>query len=175
MTDREFYRVFSGLLGALIALSVVLFVLAMIVVSGANLNKTDPAKDQALVSRIKPVGEVSVSGASVMDGVVASANAGENKAAGGDKAAAAGKGDKGEATYSATCATCHTAGVAGAPKLGDKAAWKDRIAKGEAAMTANAIKGFQGKSGFMPPKGGNAALSDEDVKAAVDYMVKKSK
>lgn len=178
MTDRDFYRMFAGLLGALIALSVVLFVLAMIVVSGANLNKQDPAADQALVSRIKPVGEVSVGAASVMDGVVASANAnqgGDKSAGGGNKAAAGKGGDKGEATYNATCATCHTAGVAGAPKLGDKAAWKDRIAKGDAAMTANAIKGFQGKSGFMPPKGGNAALSDADVKAAVDYMVKKSK
>lgn len=169
MTDRDFYRMFAGLLGALVALSVVLFVLAMIVVSGANINKQDPAKDQALVSRIKPVGEVSVGAASVMDGVVASANAAGNKAV-------AGKGgDKGEATYNGTCTTCHAAGIAGAPKLGDKAAWKDRIAKGEAALASNAIKGFQGKSGFMPPKGGNAALSDADVKAAIGYMVKKSK
>lgn len=169
MTDREFYRVFSGLLGALIALTVVLFVLAMIVVSGANLNKQDPAKDQALVNRIKPVGEVSVGTASVMDSVVASANANQPAA----KSEA--KGDKGEAAYTATCATCHTAGIAGAPKIGDKAAWKDRIAKGDAVLAANAIKGFQGKTGFMPPKGGNAALTDEDVTAAVKYMVQKSK
>lgn len=167
MTDREFYRVFSGLLGALIALTVVLFVLAMIVVSGAHLNKQDPAKDAALASRIKPIGEVSVGTASVMDSVVASANA--------NQAGAAKGGDKGEATYTATCATCHTAGIAGAPKLGDKAAWKDRIAKGEATLATHAIKGFQGKAGFMPPKGGNAALKDEDVTAAVKYMMEKSK
>lgn len=168
MTDREFYRMFSGLLGALVALAVVLFVLAMIVVSSANLNKVNPAKDQALVGRIKPVGEVNVGSASVMDGVVASANADSA----GNKGAAAGKG---EATYSGTCATCHAAGIAGAPKFGDKAAWKDRIAKGEGALTNHAIKGFQGKTGFMPPKGGNAALADADVKAAVEYMVKKAK
>lgn len=166
MNDREFYRVFSGLLGALIALSVVLFVLATIVVSGSNINKKDTAADKAVAARIKPVGEVSVG---MIDTVMPSATANQ------DGKAAPGAAGGGKATYDTTCAACHTAGVAGAPKLGDKAAWKDRIAKGEAALTGNAIKGFQGKSGFMPPKGGSAALKDDEVKAAVQYMVEKSK
>lgn len=82
---------------------------------------------------------------------------------------------KGEAAYKKTCALCHAAGVAGAPKPGDKADWGPRIAKGDEVLHQHAIKGFTGAKGMMPPKGGNAALSDEEVKAAVDYMVAQSK
>jgi cytochrome c5 len=84
-------------------------------------------------------------------------------------------GASGEQTFKATCAVCHVAGVAGAPKFGDKAAWKDRIAQGKDTLYEHALKGFQGKVGFMPAKGGNAALPDADVKAAVDYMVDAAK
>jgi cytochrome c5 len=66
---------------------------------------------------------------------------------------------------------CHAAGVAGAPKTGDKSAWTPRIAQGANVLYDHALKGFQGKAGVMPAKGGNTALSDDDVKAAVDYMV----
>lgn len=81
----------------------------------------------------------------------------------------------GKATYSQTCGVCHVAGVAGAPKFGDKAAWASRIAQGSAILHDHAIKGYQGKVGMMPAKGGNAALRDADVKAAVDYMVSQAK
>ncbi len=81
----------------------------------------------------------------------------------------------GQDTYMKSCNACHGTGAAGAPKTGDTAAWKDRIAQGNATMYEHAIKGFKGKTGMMPPKGGFANLSDDDVKAAVDYMVSKSK
>lgn len=84
-------------------------------------------------------------------------------------AAAKPAGDVGKNLYTSTCAVCHGAGIAGAPKLGDKAAWAPRIKQGAAVMYEHAIKGFMGKAGMMPPKGG-ATASDEDVKAAVDYM-----
>ncbi|MDP3671320.1 MAG: c-type cytochrome [Telluria sp.] len=77
----------------------------------------------------------------------------------------------GKDVYESTCAACHTSGVAGAPKLGDKAAWAPRIATGAGAMHASALKG----KGVMPAKGGNAALSDADVQAAVDFMLGQSK
>lgn len=77
----------------------------------------------------------------------------------------------GKAVYDATCAACHASGAAGAPKLGDKAAWAPRIATGMAAMTASSLKG----KGVMPAKGGNSSLSDADVTAAVEYMVSQSK
>ena len=78
---------------------------------------------------------------------------------------------KGESIYKQSCAVCHAAGVAGAPKLTDKAAWAPRIAKGMEAMYASSIKG----KGAMPAKGGNPSLADADVKAAVDYMVSQAK
>lgn len=84
--------------------------------------------------------------------------------AGGDTAA-------GQAVFAKTCAMCHTAGVAGAPKLGDKTDWGPRIAQGRNVLYQHAIAGFTGKKGMMPPKGGNTTLSDAQVKSAVDYMV----
>jgi cytochrome c5 len=71
------------------------------------------------------------------------------------------------ALYTQACAVCHLAGVAGAPKLGDKAAWAPRLAAGVDGLTASAIKG----KGAMPPKGGAATASDADIKAVVAYMV----
>jgi cytochrome c5 len=82
------------------------------------------------------------------------------------KVAAAGASGAGEAVYKQTCATCHAAGIAGSPKLGDKAAWAPRIKTGLDTLTASAIKG----KGAMPPKGGSAA-SDADIRSAVEYMV----
>ena len=76
----------------------------------------------------------------------------------------------GEALYKQACAACHVAGVAGAPKFGDKAMWAPRIATGIDAMTASVIKG----KGAMPPKGGSAA-SDSELKAAVEYMASAAK
>ena len=81
--------------------------------------------------------------------------------------------DAGEKLFSSVCATCHTAGLMGAPKLGDKADWAPRIAQGKDTLYKHAIVGYQGKSGVMPARGGSQA-SDEEVKAAVDYMVSKA-
>jgi cytochrome c5 len=80
----------------------------------------------------------------------------------------------GKKIYDSTCVACHGPGIAGAPKVGDKAAWADRIKQGENVLYEHAIKGFQGKTGMMPPKGGSTA-SDEEIKAAVDVMVAASK
>ena len=83
-------------------------------------------------------------------------------------AAVAGGSDsaKGKSVYESSCASCHVAGVAGAPKPGDKAAWAPRLKTGKDALYASVIKG----KGAMPPKGGNASLSEADIKAAVDYL-----
>jgi cytochrome c5 len=82
--------------------------------------------------------------------------------------------DAGKALYSQTCVACHGAGIAGAPKFGDKAAWAPRLAQGKPALYEHAVKGFQGKAGMMPPKGG-ASASDDEVKSAVDYMASAAK
>ena len=78
---------------------------------------------------------------------------------------------EGKAVYSQVCAQCHAAGVAGAPKTSDKGAWSARIASGREAMLAAVLKG----KGAMPPKGGNASLSDADAKAAMDYILQQIK
>jgi cytochrome c5 len=81
----------------------------------------------------------------------------------------------GEAVYKKACITCHGAGIAGAPKLGDAADWGPRIAQGDALLLEHAIKGFTGQKGMMPAKGGFVTLSDDEVKAAIDYMVAATK
>jgi cytochrome c5 len=81
--------------------------------------------------------------------------------------------DAGKALFNSACIACHGAGIAGAPKLGDKAAWAPRVKQGNAVLYEHALKGFQGKAGVMPPKGGSSA-PDADVKAAVDFMVASS-
>ena len=73
----------------------------------------------------------------------------------------------GAATFQKACAACHTTGAAGAPKLEDKAAWAPRIAQGKEVLYVSALKG----KGAMPPKGGQMQLSDDEIKAAVDYVV----
>jgi cytochrome c5 len=93
-------------------------------------------------------------------------------AAAGDTATAAS--GAGKALYSSACVACHGAGIAGAPKFGDKAVWAPRVAQGNNVLYDHAIKGFQGKNGVMPPKGGSSA-PDADVKSAVDYMVAAAK
>ncbi len=78
---------------------------------------------------------------------------------------------KGKEVYDSACFICHTSGVAGAPKLGDKEAWAPRIARGKDTLYEHALKGFMGDKGMMPAKGGRADIADEDIKAAVDYMI----
>jgi len=80
----------------------------------------------------------------------------------------------GKSIYGKTCAMCHAAGVAGAPKPGDKADWGPRIAQGKDTLYKHAIEGFTGAKGMMPARGGGTSLSDDEVKAAVDFMADKS-
>jgi cytochrome c5 len=80
-------------------------------------------------------------------------------------------GGKGKTVYDTTCMVCHAAGIAGSPKIGDKAAWAPRIQTGIEALYSSALKG----KNAMPPKGGNVSLPDADIKAAVDYMVAQAK
>lgn len=107
--------------------------------------------------RIKPVGSVCM--------------AGEDCAAAVVQVASAEGGRSGEDVYKKACTTCHAAGIAGAPKLGDVAAWAPRIEKGMDVLYTNSIKGFNG----MPAKGMCFDCSDDELKATVDYMVENSK
>lgn len=77
----------------------------------------------------------------------------------------------GKTVYGQTCAACHTNGLAGAPKVGDKAAWAPRTGNGRAALMSSVVKG----KGAMPPKAGNASLTEGDIGAAIDYMLEQVK
>lgn len=108
-------------------------------------------------TRTKPVGSVCLEGDSSCGGAVAAASGGKPRS--------------GEEVYTGSCAMCHGTGVGGAPKLGDKGAWKPRIAQGATTLHDHALVGIRA----MPPKGTCATCSDDEVKAAVDYIVAKSK
>ncbi|HSW05928.1 MAG TPA: c-type cytochrome [Aquabacterium sp.] len=81
----------------------------------------------------------------------------------------------GKSVYNKTCALCHAAGVAGAPKPGDKGDWAPRIAQGVDVLHKHAAEGFTGSKGQMPARGGSTTLSADDLKAAVDFMVAASR
>lgn len=83
--------------------------------------------------------------------------------------------DLGKKVYGNVCSLCHAAAVAGAPKPGDKADWAPRIAQGTDVLYQHAIEGFTGAKGMMPARGSSTTLSDDDVKAAVNFMVDQSK
>ena len=78
---------------------------------------------------------------------------------------------QGEEIYQQTCSSCHATGVAGAPKVGDTEAWRGLIEKGEDQLVQSAVNGI----GAMPPKGGNPSLSEEEITAAVNYMIEQSR
>lgn len=139
----------------------------------------EPSSDSAAMSaaavseRVAPVGSAAVASASAAAPAEAAAPAPQPASAAAPAAVASAKPD-GEALYKSTCIACHGAGVAGAPKVGDKAVWAPIIAQGDSVLYDRAIHGFTGKAGMMPPKGGSTA-PDDQVKAAVDYMVAQSK
>jgi cytochrome c5 len=133
-----------------------LSLLLLLLLAACDKPKPAPLPPQSVASEYAPVEAPPVE-------ATATPEAGSTKLAQSD--------DKGKKVYDTTCVACHAAGVAGAPKFGDKALWAPRIAQGIDKLYANSIKGFQGKTGVMPPKGGNMGLADADVKAAVDYMV----
>jgi len=126
--------------------------------------KISSDSDAIVAERLKPVGSVTIGEVPAQAAGTASAV----KSAGGEpvKVAAAGGPGAGKKLYDTVCMACHAAGIAGAPKTGDKAAWKPRIATGKDALYNSALHG----KNAMPAKGGSSA-ADADVKAAVDYLV----
>jgi cytochrome c5 len=111
-----------------------------------------------VAERLRPAGRVALAGETA-----------EPAAATAPAAAAAPR--SGEQVYTLACNACHGAGVAGAPKTGDAAAWATRLAQGKATLYKHAIEGFQGAGGIMPARGGLADLSDDEVRGAVDHML----
>jgi len=145
--DDAFVRTFIMVLAALIVFTISVFVLAQIIGGSANTQALEPA---AVSERTKPIGEVKV--ASAEDAAATTEAAAEKS---------------GKEIYDTACMACHNTGAAGAPKVGDNAAWAPRIAKGTDVLLNSALNGFNA----MPPRGGNPSLSDEEIKKTVDYML----
>lgn len=145
-----------ALVGALIPVLIVAFLIFKLVmgIQATHVGAEDTkAAAEEIAKRLKPVGEVAIGEAKPdVGGVV-----------------------DGKKVYEGLCQACHATGAAGAPKAGDKGAWGPRIAQGKDTLFKHAIGGFTGKSGTMPAKGGNPALSDAEVKAAVEHIIGLSK
>jgi cytochrome c5 len=162
--DSHFFNNFSLVLGILFAVTLGLFAFARHV--GADHQgkqvTTDPRFIESTQARLQPVARVAVAGQD---------NSALKIETAGPAVAAAALPADGTAAYEAACVACHGAGIAGAPKVGDKAAWGPRIAQGKETLYNHAVNGYNGKAGVMPAKGGRADWPDDLIKLAVDHIV----
>lgn len=148
--DKVFVRTFGVVLGALFALTFAIMGVAALI---SDDDHVDPLVSQRIEARLQPVGKV-ITDPSMLVEVAKAEDAGPRS---------------GADIVANVCAGCHTAGVLGAPKTGDKAAWSALLdSHGLDELVANAIKG----EGAMPPRGGDASLTDEEVKASVQELLK---
>ncbi len=160
-TDKQFFLTFLGVTCILVLLTVAVLVAANLVGDFGSSAEKSTAQIRMAEERIQPIGKVNLTSSPAQVIPVAAAAT----------AATASDQDPGSRVFNSTCQACHGTGAAGAPMVGDQAAWKPRIAQGIKVLYASALNG---KGPIMLPKGGNSALSDAEVKAAVDYMVKRS-
>lgn len=144
-------------LGVLVVIATIIFITATNLVDETVYTEQ---QEKAVLDRIKPLGELATTLAEAQQ---ASPIVEEPVVVAAEPMTA-------EQIYNRTCMACHATGVAGAPKIGDADAWAPRIAQGAETLFEHATKGFKG----MPPRGGSSQLSDEDISAAIDYMVERS-
>ncbi len=163
--DLEFLKKFSLVIGFLMLVTVGLIV-AAIFVHGQIPQEVNPGVAKRTMERIAPVGAV-YAGSTGAAAQQAAATAAAAKAA--SQVAYGGTLD-GSVIFNSLCTGCHTSGAGGAPTM-DKAHWTARIAQGTETMHKHAIEGFTGSTGVMPAKGGNPALTNEQVIATVDWML----
>ncbi|GLQ47448.1 cytochrome c [Dyella lipolytica] len=170
-SDQSFLRQFSLLIAGLGVLTLVLIFTALTIYEHEP-KEVDPNAAKQLAASLAPNGAVYAgnTGRAAMEAAQEAAT----------KAAAAqvayGGTTDGKTIYDNLCHACHTAGVAGAPVLGNKSMWAPRIAEGLDTLVQHAINGYHGPDGnMMPAKGGNPALTDAQVKAAVTWIVDQAK
>jgi len=164
--DSQFINHFSLVLGVLVTIAVLLIALARSVAARTQAVEVynDPAYVASVETRTAPFVREAIAG---HDNSAMTIKA----PAGAGPAVALAVPKTGKELFESVCTSCHGAGIAGAPKAGDKAAWAPRIAEGKATLYQHALGGFTGKAGVMPPKGGRTDLPDDLIKQGVDYMV----
>ena len=162
--DKVFFYNYSIVIGLLAVMIIIFLVLALYL--GVDEDAVALKQSTKVSANTVPVGVVNVLDETAEDVDVATVAA---------VATTEEPVDMGKRVYMGLCISCHN-GLPNIPKLGDKAAWESRIAQGMALLYEHSIKGFISDGGLiaMPPKGGNMNLTDEEVKAAVDYMVANS-
>lgn len=163
--DQKFFDMYSLVIGILAAFALAILVLAMKMsdlTQGVYTRDTDEYQAQ-VAERIRPVGQV------YLPGEESAAPAPRIETA--VEPAPVATALSGPQVYNSACLACHGAGIGGAPKLGDVPAWTQRVAQGVDVLKDHAINGYTGEAGYMPAKGGRVDLSDEEVAAAVDYMI----
>jgi cytochrome c5 len=172
--DRHFINVFSAVIGVLVAIALVLIGISRLVDSGPKgaRDTGDPLMQASAHERIKPVGQVAVAG---QDNSGLAIRQTAVPVAGGVAAPTAALPTDGKSVFDVACSACHGTGIAGAPRIGDAAAWAPRIAQGMATLEKHAIEGYQGSAGVMPAKGGRTDLPDDAVRAAVEYLTAQSR
>ncbi|QOY62732.1 cytochrome c5 family protein [Lysobacter sp. H21R4] len=167
--DLDFLKRFSLVIGFLIVLSLGLVLGARMVSDSLPYDEPDNVA-QRTRERIAPVGSVYAGGT----GAAAAAAAASAAAASASAQVAYGGTLDGSVIFDGLCAGCHASGAGGAPTM-DQAHWSARIAQGMDTLHKHAIEGYTGSAGLMPAKGGNPALTDEQVIATVDWMVENLK
>ncbi len=161
--DKAFFRNFTFIL-IMLALLMATFMSLGIIFGGFT---ESPAKVTAAVMKnTEPVGQMRMQG-DEPEAVFVVEESATTATGGGEHV--------GKTVYEGLCVACHGSGIPGIPQLGDVDAWAPRIEQGNAMLHDRAINGYTGNSGMpMPARGGDPSLSDDDVKAAVDYMVANS-
>jgi cytochrome c5 len=166
-SDQTLRRQFSIMIGSLVLITVLLF-LGALTIYRHEPKETNPNESTTIAERIAPAGAV-YAGNTGRAAMQAAAEAATKAAA---SSVAYGGTTDGKAIFNHLCTSCHTAGIAGAPKVGNKSMWAPRIAQGIDTLVKHAINGYHGPDGnYMPAKGGNPALTDEQVSSAVHWMV----
>lgn len=161
--DQRFFDIFTLVLGILMVISIGIYVLSARIgnATQGQYILTEENYQAEIESNIAPVGTVVMPGQEEIAAAKAAAAA----------AAPVATVLSGPQVYNAACVACHGAGVGGAPIYGDAAAWATRLEQGTETLYSHAINGYTGAAGYMPPKGGRLDLSDEEIQAAVDYMI----
>lgn len=161
--DQKFFDIFTLVLGILMVIAICIYVLSARIgnATQGQYILSDDSYQTEIASSIVPVGSVLMPGEEEIAAAKAAAAA----------AAPVATVLSGPQVYNAACVACHGAGVGGAPVYGDAAGWAPRIAQGNDTLYSHAIDGYTGSAGYMPPKGGRLDLSDEEIQAAVDYMI----